>query len=179
MINSFRGKYRFLSNFFPAEVTYRGWKFRTTEAAYQASKTDNPFEIMAIQAAETPGQAKKLGREVTLRPGFEYEKINIMLELQRLKFSHHELASSLLRTGNECLIEGNTWHDNFWGDCNCPECTYTPGKNCLGILLMQVRDELNELEVLSRQAFMSTLDEPISAEVLYQLSELESMYERR
>ena len=35
-IDSFRGKYYFLSNFFPAEVTYNGLTYQNNEAAFQA-----------------------------------------------------------------------------------------------------------------------------------------------
>ena len=38
-IDSFRGKYYFLSNFFPAEVTYNGLTYQNNEAAFQAQKT--------------------------------------------------------------------------------------------------------------------------------------------
>jgi len=38
-INTFRGKYRFLSNFYYAEVNYEGIRYPTVEHAYQAAKT--------------------------------------------------------------------------------------------------------------------------------------------
>ena len=38
--------------------------------------------------------------------------------------------------GEEYLEEGNTWHDTYWGVCN------GKGKNKLGKILMQVREEL-------------------------------------
>ena len=40
-IDSFRGKYYFLSNFCPAEVSYEGLTFQNNEAAFQAQKTLN------------------------------------------------------------------------------------------------------------------------------------------
>ena len=42
----------------------------------------------------------------------------------------------LLATGEEYLVEGNTWGDKYWGVCG------GIGLNHLGKLLMQVRDEL-------------------------------------
>ena len=42
------------------------------------------------------------------------------------------------------LIEGNTWHDNYWGDCSCNRCKSKSGENMLGILLMELRDKLNK-----------------------------------
>ena len=39
------------------------------------------------------------------------------------------------------LIEGNTWSDNFWGDCHCPKCRGIKGENNLGKLLMKIRED--------------------------------------
>jgi predicted NAD-dependent protein-ADP-ribosyltransferase YbiA (DUF1768 family) len=65
-----------------------------------------------------------------------------MMRGLRLKFQDPKLRAMLLATGNEELIEGNTWHDNTWGDCSCDACKDIEGKNMLGKLLMKVRDEL-------------------------------------
>lgn len=37
-IDEFRGKYFFLSNFYPAPVEYQGYRFENNEAAFQAAK---------------------------------------------------------------------------------------------------------------------------------------------
>jgi ribA/ribD-fused uncharacterized protein len=61
----------------------------------------------------------------------------------RLKFTQNpELRRRLLDTGDAVLVEGNTWHDNYWGTCTFRRCSKTKGKNMLGKLLMQVRQEL-------------------------------------
>lgn len=39
VISSFTGKYTFLSNFYPAPVTYMGQTYANNEAAFQAQKT--------------------------------------------------------------------------------------------------------------------------------------------
>ena len=39
VISSFTGKYAFLSNFYPAPVTYMGQTYANNEAAFQAQKT--------------------------------------------------------------------------------------------------------------------------------------------
>jgi hypothetical protein len=60
-----------------------------------------------------------------------------MKELVRAKFTQHwDLKQKLLETGDEELIEGNTWGDTFWGVFN------GTGKNILGQILMEVRNEL-------------------------------------
>lgn len=52
-------------------------------------------------------------------------------------------VSKLLATGGQELIEGNRWHDTFWGRCVCERCKGT-GQNWLGRLIMQVREELRK-----------------------------------
>jgi predicted NAD-dependent protein-ADP-ribosyltransferase YbiA (DUF1768 family) len=59
-----------------------------------------------------------------------------MEELVRRKFADPELAEKLLATGDEELVEGNTWNDRFWGVCR------GEGRNELGKILMRVRAEL-------------------------------------
>jgi predicted NAD-dependent protein-ADP-ribosyltransferase YbiA (DUF1768 family) len=54
----------------------------------------------------------------------------------REKFKNEELAQLLIDTDDHELIEGNWWHDYFWGVCN------GKGENHLGKILMDVREEL-------------------------------------
>lgn len=65
-----------------------------------------------------------------------------MLIALRKKFNNSVLKKKLLATGDALLIEGNTCHDNYWGDCKCEKCKDIKGENRLGQLLMQVREEL-------------------------------------
>ncbi len=59
-----------------------------------------------------------------------------MLEVVRAKFRVNVLAEKLLATGDDELVEHNTWDDSFWGTCN------GEGENHLGKILMKVRQEL-------------------------------------
>lgn len=139
------GDYSFLSNFY----VYDGW---SVEHHFQAAKTFDPLWVARILLAKTPGQAKKLGRQAPLRPDWNEIKIPTMLTLLRLKFSRTELAEKLLATGGAELIEGNWWHDRFWGVC-MGKCKYGPhdpqGENHLGQLLTQVRLELIHARLLT------------------------------
>ena len=86
-----------------------------------------------------------MGRSVKLRPDWEQSKYQIMKEGLTLKFlTHKDLADKLLATGDAWLIEGNYWHDNTWGDCQCPRCITIDGKNWLGTLLMDIRRSLRK-----------------------------------
>lgn len=95
-----------------------------------------------IAEAPTPGEAKRRGRSVKLRPDWEEVKEEVMLEGLRLKFRIPEFREGLRATQSAILIEGTTWHDNEWGNCTCEKCKDIPGKNKLGKLLMKVRSEL-------------------------------------
>ena len=147
MINGFDAEYTFLSNFYGCSVVYRGLKFLNTEAAFQAAKCLNEAEAREF-CFLPPNQAKRLGRRVTLRPDWEAVKYDIMLEIVRCKFTQNvELQAKLLATGDEELVEGNWWHDNTWGNCSCDRCIDKEGKNWLGNILMQVRDEIRKKEI--------------------------------
>lgn len=142
-ITQFDGPYRWLSNFAPVP---HGIKIRvgvtimtveTVEHAFQAIKTNVLAQRAKVAKANTPGEAKRLGRQVPLRPDWDAVRIAEMRELLKQKFAPGTfLAEQLLGTGNEELVEGNYWHDTFWGVCN------GVGENHLGKLLMEIRREL-------------------------------------
>lgn len=141
MIKNFEGEYAFLSNFYFSPMIIDNVVYTTNEHFFQAMKSLNPKERQAITLAPTPGKAKRLGRKVSLRKDWEDIKEEVMLIGLRHKFSNPELRRKLLATGNQYLEEGNHWCDNFWGVCDCGTCG-GQGKNRLGKLLMQVREEL-------------------------------------
>lgn len=141
-IAEFTGEHRFLSNFYESPVRYLGIVWPTAEHAFQGAKCAHADDRVFIAATHTPGQAKRLGRVVQLVPGWNRRRLLVMEEVVREKFAPGTtLRAGLLATGNRRLVEGNTWHDQFWGDCTCgrPACA-TTGLNHLGRLLEQVRD---------------------------------------
>lgn len=135
-IESFSGEYRFLSNFYPSQVEFEGLVFSTVEHAYQAAKTVNVDERLLVQKAETAAKAKQLGKVVALREDWDKVKLAVMEDLLRKKFRIQELRDKLLNTGDAELIEGNVWNDRYWGVCR------GEGKNHLGRLLMQIRENI-------------------------------------
>jgi ribA/ribD-fused uncharacterized protein len=142
-IDDFRGDYYFLSNFAPAQVALDGMQFPTVEHAYQAAKTLDPQERQRILEASTPDLARKMGRKLTQRPDWPEVKVKVMQDLVSQKFNGHpDLVKLLLATGDAELVEENTWHDNFWGDCRCSKCAAVAGQNRLGLILMEVRQRL-------------------------------------
>lgn len=143
MIKEFSGRFRFLSNFYvlSTEILYEGLAYASVEHAYQAAKTLDKAQRRAISRMRTPGEAKKAGKNISLRPDWEQVKQNVMLDLLRLKFAQPALAKQLADTVGHKLVEGNYWHDNIWGICTCKACG-NDGQNYLGQTLMQVRDEI-------------------------------------
>lgn len=135
-IDLFKKPYSFLSNFSRVDIEFDGTTYPTLEHAFQAAKTDVPAEREMIRGLGNPQWARNRGKTVTLRPGWDNVKLDVMRELLRQKFRHPKLAAQLLATGDAHLFEGNWWGDTHWGTVN------GTGQNHLGRLLMAVRDEL-------------------------------------
>lgn len=111
-------------------------RYPSVEHAYQAAKTTVPQERAKIARLATPGEAKRAGRRVTLRPDWDAIKLDVMRGLLLQKFTYPDLGRALLETKPAELIEGNSWHDTFWG----VDLTTGRGENHLGKLLMEIRD---------------------------------------
>lgn len=136
-ISGFQGKYRFLSNFWPATVHYDGDSYPTVEHAYQAAKSLNLAYRGQIKNCPSPGLAKRVSRQATLRAGWDDMKLFIMTDLVTQKFKQHPaLAQRLLLTYPDEIEETNTWGDTFWGVCG------GRGSNYLGKILMKIREDL-------------------------------------
>ncbi len=139
-ITRFTGDYSFLSNFYPCQVNLWVSEFEqltvgTVEAAYQASKTLDK-DLRRTIAHSSPGDAKRLGRSIQLRPDWIHLRLKAMDFFLRQKFDKIPFSAMLLSTGQRQLIEGNTWGDTFWGVCE------GVGENQLGKMLMSIREEL-------------------------------------
>jgi ribA/ribD-fused uncharacterized protein len=111
------------------------------EAEYQGFAKTTDRDVQRRIAQMPPAQAKKAGRALDLRADHEEVKIPVMAYFVTKKFRDHDaLASYLIATRSQMIVEGNVWHDNIWGNCTCGrrECA-EPGLNWLGIILMTVR----------------------------------------
>jgi len=144
MIDKFSGgQYAFLSNFWHSPFTstdegeYREWP--TVEHYYQAMKVQPDFRDM-VHACKTPGQAKRMGNKHPMVEGWDDKKLLVMATGVGTKFAtHDDLAKKLIATGDARLVEGNYWHDNYWGNCSCQKCLGVQGENHLGRILMNLR----------------------------------------
>ncbi len=149
MIDKFRGKYFFLSNFCPVTfgIILDGVVYPTTEHAYQASKTNQQQSRAEIRDCGSAMLAKELGgllkRYGLVREDWRDVKLQYMEEFLRQKFDYPNFKKKLLATGDEDVVESNYWHDNYWGICSCSEChRQEPQLNHLGKLLMKIRGDL-------------------------------------
>jgi ribA/ribD-fused uncharacterized protein len=140
MISKFWKEFSFLSNFFPVNIEFNGKIFPSVEHAYQAAKTLDKDEQEKIRVSLSPGKAKRLGKKVKLREGWNKVKLQLMENFLRQKFDNISLKQKLLNTKGHELVEGNNWGDKFWGCSLNPDGTFS-GQNHLGLLLMRIRDE--------------------------------------
>lgn len=136
----FRGEHWYLSNMYPCDITYNGHHFTCVEAAFQAQKDlSRVSEFEGISGKD----AKRLGRQVRLREGWNEMRDDIMKEILDVKFSDPELARKLasdqdIKRSGGVITEENEWGDRYWGVCN------GVGRNRLGELLQEVRHEVCE-----------------------------------
>lgn len=147
VVSSFRGDYAFLSNYDKHGLfEWRGELFSSGEQAFAYAKTfystgpDTTELADKIMIAQTPGAAKKLGRQAPL--DLELwdggHKVQIMREITHAKYSQvPEYAGKLINTGAMMLVEGNDWGDTFWGRCKVDG--KWKGLNTLGVILMEER----------------------------------------
>ncbi len=127
------------SNFAPYPIKIDSETWPTTEHYFQAQKFSEPSYRDEIRATPSPGKAAALGRDRSkpLRSDWETVKDDVMRVAIRAKFTQHlALAKLLISTGDSWLIE-HTRNDNYWADGGDGS-----GKNMLGRILMEIREEL-------------------------------------
>lgn len=141
------------SQWWVSPFTVDGATYTTAEHWMMAGKArlfNDPEMLEAILAANTPGEAKKLGRKVRNWDGKKWEqhKFELVVEGNIHKFSQHpDLKEFLLNTGERVIVEASPL-DRIWGigmgknnpNANNPE--NWKGENLLGFALMEVRDRL-------------------------------------
>jgi len=134
----FRGINDFLSNFYMHPITFQGVTYLTSEHAYQALKFTDPSIRQKIINSNTPGKAKRLSRKYSkyVRPDWIDISLQIMYDLNKIKFSDTELAERLSQI-DEPIVEGNSWGDTFWG----VDIESGKGENHLGRILERIKKE--------------------------------------
>jgi N-glycosidase YbiA len=137
------GEYGCFSNFSRHTVFLKGKRWPTSEHYFQAQKFADTEHEEALRLCKKPSEAAAMGRsrKLPLRRDWESVKESVMLDALRAKFTQHDdLKAILLGTGDAKLVE-HTANDSYWGDGGDGS-----GKNRLGQLLMQVREELRAVK---------------------------------
>ncbi|QDV35658.1 NADAR domain-containing protein [Tautonia plasticadhaerens] len=135
---SVSGEYGCFSNFLPHPPRLKGKTWPTSEHDFQAQKFVGTPDEEEVRSAKLPMVAARMGRsrKRPLRKDWESVKDSLMHEAVLSKFTQHaDLREALLGTGEAEIVE-HTANDTYWGDGD------GSGKNRLGRILMQVREEL-------------------------------------
>jgi ribA/ribD-fused uncharacterized protein len=140
---STRDEFGCFSNFHRAPIFLDGKRWPTSEHYFQAQKFAGKPDEEEIRRTKTPREAANKGRDRKrhLRRDWESAKDAVMYRAIHAKFTQHEdLRAVLLGTGDALLVE-HTENDSYWGDGGDGS-----GRNRLGHLLMQLREELRAAE---------------------------------
>ena len=145
--------YGAFSNLFRRPMEFEGRVYPTAEHAYQAGKARKDEVREWILSAPTPSLVAMAAHGLytwDIVPEWSRTKFDRMRKVLKVKFSQHEdLKKLLLSTGNARLVEaGRTDNavNRTWGEVN------GKGQNMLGVLLMEVRDEIRALEASAPKA---------------------------
>ena len=156
LANEFRG----FSNFAPSPMVIRGKRYASVEHYFQSMKFVSPMWQEAIRVAPTPARAKQLGasKDYEIRDDWQKVKDGFMLEALRAKFQQNAgLLQQLKDTGSRPLVEAGP--DAYWGEGRLKN-----GKNRLGKLLMQVREEMRNVVAVAPPAAAAA---PLSEEAAF------------
>lgn len=141
----FKNEYFFLSTFhqspFILKIGDKDCKFLCVEAAYQAQKVPeiaDKFE--AIQGLE----AKRMDNQLKAsRTDWENYKLYAMANALHAKYSNKLHLIALKQIDGDIIFE-NDFKDTYWGYCVKTK----TGKNILGKMLQNIRDNNNDLSLL-------------------------------
>jgi ribA/ribD-fused uncharacterized protein len=134
-------EYGEFSNFAAFPITLGGKVWPTSEHYFQAQKFADAEHAEAIRQTRSLMIAARMGRDrkKPVRRDWEAVKEDVMREAVRAKFTQYpELLSLLLATGDAQLVE-HTTNDSYWGDGGDGS-----GKNMLGRILVELRDQLRQ-----------------------------------
>lgn len=139
----FKDEYFFLSTFYTSPITLKikdkECKFSNVEAAYQAQK--NP-EIADRFSLVKGLEAKRMDDKLIITAtDWNNYKLFAMANALHAKFTNKFLFAQL-KAIKEDIIHDNYWGDTYWGIYK------SEGKNILGKLLMNIRDNNNDINVL-------------------------------
>lgn len=135
--------YGAFSNLYRRSIVFEDEVFTTSEHAYQAGKARKAPVRKWLMEAPSPALLAMAAHGLyywDVVPGWSKMKFDRMRAVLRAKFTQHpDLCELLLSTGTARLVESATIDNEvnrLWGEVN------GIGRNMLGVLLMEIRDEL-------------------------------------
>ena len=131
------------SNLYRRPIEFEGCTYPTAEHAYQAGKARKKEVREWLMAAPSPSLLAMAAHGLyywDVTPGWSTAKFARMKAVLQAKFSQHlDLREILAQTGAARLVESATVDNavnRLWGEVD------GVGRNMLGVLLMEVRDEM-------------------------------------
>lgn len=137
-----RDEFGCFSNFARYSLLLDGKMWPTSEHYFQAQKFEDPQIKEEVRMCKTPRLAANMGRDRKnpIRRDWESVKVEVMRKAVRAKFTQQEdIRAVLLSTGDAKIVE-HTTNDSYWGDGGDGS-----GKNMLGRILMEIREELRQV----------------------------------
>ncbi|MDI9246357.1 NADAR family protein [Marinobacter sp. CHS3-4] len=125
----------------PLSFRLDGKTWPTVEHYFQGMKFTDDDQQEKVRNAESPQQARKLGRKRhrSLRKDWKKVRETVMTRAVYTRCrTHPDLAEELLATGDQKIVENSNF-DYFWG-CGRDR----RGENAYGRVLMKVRAKLRE-----------------------------------
>lgn len=137
--------YGVFSNLYRRAIEFEGDVYQTSEHAYQAGKARKEEVRKWLMAAPSPALLAMAAHGLyvwDVHPDWSKTKFDRMKKILLCKFTQHlDLQELLLSTGNSRLVEAATVDNavnRLWGEVN------GKGQNKLGVLLMEVREEIRK-----------------------------------
>ena len=141
--------YGVFSNLYPSPIVFEARQFPTAEHAYQAGKARKEAVREWILSAPTPALVAMAAHGLytwDIVSDWSRTKFDRMRAVLRAKFTQHDdLRKILLATGEARLVEAArvvNGVNRTWGEVN------GKGLNMLGVLLMELREELRRDEAV-------------------------------
>lgn len=135
--------YGVFSNLYKRTIEFEGVEYPTSEHAYQAGKARKEAVKKWLMEAPSPSLLAMAAHGLyvwDVAPNWSKTKFDRMRGVLLAKFTQHEdLRELLLSTGDARLVEVATVDNavnRLWGEVN------GVGKNMLGVLLMELRENL-------------------------------------
>ena len=122
-------------------INFEQQVWQTSEHCYQASKFTDKTIIEKIRTASSPRETFEISREFSdkVRGDWLVIRYERMLDIVSAKFAQHTRLAYYLVATEDKIIKEHSHKDDYWGDGGDGH-----GKNCLGKILMQVREELKQ-----------------------------------